>query len=100
MTGVPTVDGVRLTPNAHAVLRVLVEAETDADPERYSTEVSKATGLAYGTAGPIMAKLEARGWAQSRYETGRTGHSGPPRRYYRLTAHGLRQARAVLGRVT
>ncbi|RLK12194.1 PadR family transcriptional regulator [Micromonospora sp. M71_S20] len=92
---------MRLTLQVQLVLRALL-----ADPGRecYGLEIVEATGLPPGTIYPIMARLEAAGWVDSRWELiDQRAEGRPRRRYYRLTggpAHpageGVGQARAAL----
>ena len=66
----------------HCVLAALRERE------RYGYElVSALDGVlsSEGTVYPLLARLRKEGWVASRW--GESG-SGPPRRYYRLTADG------------
>ena len=79
------------------VLDVLLE-----DPERelYGLEIGGAAGLASGTVHPLLARLEGRGWLESRWEDIDPSSQGrPARRYYRLTGQGVEGAQAALARV-
>lgn len=73
-----------------------------ADPvgELYGSEIGDAAGLMSGTVHPILARLEAAGWVDSRWEDVDPRAAGrPARRYYRLTGEGAEQARAALAKV-
>jgi DNA-binding PadR family transcriptional regulator len=69
------------------------------DPARemYGLELVRAAGLATGTIHPILARLEACGWLESRWEDLDPHAAGRPRRrYYRLSPDGVvGAARAV-----
>ncbi|MGZ4603758.1 MAG: PadR family transcriptional regulator [Kineosporiaceae bacterium] len=85
-----------MTIPAQLVLQVLLE-----DPQReiYGRELGEAAGLPSGTVHPILARLEAMGWLESRWEDVDPSTAGrPARRYYRLTPDGAVQARDALAR--
>lgn len=87
----------RMTMATQMVLRALL-----ADPasELYGSEIGDAAGLMSGTVHPILARLEAAGWVQSRWEDVDPQAVGrPARRYYQLTGAGADSARAELARV-
>jgi DNA-binding PadR family transcriptional regulator len=87
----------KMTMATQLVLRAFL-----ADPaeELYGTEIGGAAGLMSGTVHPILARLEAVGWVESRWEQIDPQVAGrPARRYYRLTGAGAQQARAELARV-
>ena len=72
----------------------------DATAELYGSEIGEAAGLMSGTVHPILARLEAAGWVESRWEHVDPRVVGRPvRRYYRITGTGVEQARAALSRV-
>jgi len=80
----------RLTIPTRLVLAVLL---TDPATERYGLEIAQQSGLPTGTLHPILARLEAHGWASSRWEEVDAAEVGRPRRrYYRLTDEGRREA--------
>src|SRR5689334_18585316 len=88
---------LRMTIPLQLVLDVLLE-----DPERelYGLEIGGAAGLASGTVHPLLARLEGRGWLESRWEDIDPSSQGrPARRYYRLTGQGVEGAQAALARV-
>ena len=86
----------RMTLPTQLVLRALLE---DLDQELYGVEIGAAAGLPSGTVHPILARLEGRGWLESRWEDIDPRAAGrPPRRYYRLTGEGVRSAREALAR--
>ena len=63
--------------------------------ELSGTEIGKQAGLQSGTLYPILARLEACGWLDSRWEDGDPKEMGRPRRrYYQLTGVGQTRARA------
>jgi PadR family transcriptional regulator, regulatory protein PadR len=78
------------------VLAALLEEPTE---ELYGLELSTRAGLQTGTIYPILARLERSGWLSSRWEDIDPRRAGRrPRRYYRLTGLGMREARALLVR--
>lgn len=86
----------RMTIPTQLVLRVLLE---EPEEERYGYELGEAAGLASGTVHPILARLEAAGWVESRWEDVDSSDVGrPARRYYRLTVDGVEAAREGLAR--
>src|SRR5690242_11086038 len=86
----------RLTIPTRLVLEALL---ADPDAELYGLELARAAGLPTGTVHPILARLEGTGWVTSRWEDVDPSAAGrPPRRYYRLTPSGIREATARLAR--
>src|SRR5690348_10091210 len=86
----------RMTIPTQLVLESLL-----ADPQRelYGAEIGELAGLRSGTVHPILARLEGVGWLQSRWEEIDPQAEGrPARRYYLLTAEGVRAAQAALAR--
>ena len=85
---------LRMTLPTQFVLRALL---ADPQAELYGVEIGEAAGLPSGTVHPILARLEGLRWVQSRWEDIDPKAEGrPARRYYRLTAAGVQQARAAL----
>jgi PadR family transcriptional regulator, regulatory protein PadR len=85
---------MRLTLQVQLTLRAMLDG---LDRELYGLELVDATGLPPGTIYPIMARLESAGWVSSRWEDIEPEAKGRPRRrYYRLTANGVAQARSAL----
>jgi PadR family transcriptional regulator, regulatory protein PadR len=77
----------------------LVLRELLADPARemYGLEICTAAGLPSGTIHPILARFEALGWLESRWEdVSPQQEHRPRRRYYRLTEDGAERARIAL----
>lgn len=66
----------------------------------YGFDVIDATGLPSGTVYPALSRLERDGYLRSDWEDDRAAHADkrPPRRYYRLTAPGVRVLDAELKR--
>jgi PadR family transcriptional regulator, regulatory protein PadR len=58
----------------------------------YGFDVIDGTGLPSGTVYPALSRLERDGYVRSDWEDEQTAHADkrPPRRYYRITAPGLR----------
>ena len=80
-----------------AVARVLAVLLRDPAAEHYGLELMRATGQPSGTLYPILVRLEAAGWVDTRWEEVDAAEAGrPPRRYYRLTADGVTAGRQAL----
>ncbi len=80
-----------------ATQQVLAALLEDPATELYGLEVSERAHLKTGTIYPILARLEQSGWLSSRWEDIDPSREGRrPRRYYRLTGLGQREARQVL----
>lgn len=91
-----TSSGPRMTIPTQLVLEILLE---DPTRELYGLEIGQTAGLPSGTVHPILARLEAVGWLESRWEQVDPRAEGrPARRYYRLTANGVVAAAAALSR--
>ena len=87
----------RMTMATQLVLRAFLADPTE---ELYGSEIGEAAGLMSGTVHPILARLEAAGWVESRWEDVDPQVAGrPARRYYRITGAGVQAARAELARV-
>jgi DNA-binding PadR family transcriptional regulator len=88
---------VKLTGPLERVLRVL-----NADPTapHYGYDLMRAARLASGTLYPVLARLQQEGLVDSEWEAPRVDAGGrPPRKYYRLTAEGVRVARTELAQI-
>ena len=84
----------RMTVPTQWVLRALL---VDPSREMYGLEIGTAAELPSGTVHPILARLEGVGWVESRWEDVDPREQGrPARRYYRLTATGVKAARQAL----
>ena len=83
---------MRRTPSTVMVLQALI------DGHHHGFDIMDATGLASGTAYPILRRLEAEGIVRSRWEAEGIARreQRPPRRYYELTSGGARTAREAL----
>jgi DNA-binding PadR family transcriptional regulator len=76
------------------VLKVMI---TDPTAPHYGYDLMKAAKLPSGTLYPMLARLHQEGLVDSEWEAQRQDAGGrPPRKYYRLTAEGLRVARIEL----
>jgi PadR family transcriptional regulator len=66
----------------------------------YGFDVIESTGLPSGTVYPAMGRLERDGYVRSRWEDPAAARKEkrPPRRYYRVTAPGLRALNEELAR--
>lgn len=84
---------VRLTQPALRVLRAFLGASGGLS----GAEIAKATQASSGTLYPLLARLEANGWAVSEWEEIDPREAGRPRRrFYSLTALGRTKAREAL----
>lgn len=87
----------RMTIPTQLVLRALLAEPT---AELYGSEIAGAAGLMSGTVHPILARLEAAGWVESRWEdVDPKVAARPARRYYCLTGAGADLALAQLALV-
>jgi DNA-binding PadR family transcriptional regulator len=87
-----------MTIPTQLVLRALLAEPTH---EMYGLQVCQAAGLPSGTIHPILARFEAMGWLESRWEDIKPETEGRPRRrYYRLTEDGAERARIALAQAT
>lgn len=85
----------RMTITVQLVLRALLAYP---DREMYGFEIIRGSGLQSGTVYPVLGRLEDAGWLSARGEViDPHAEKRPPRRYYRLTADGLVQAREAMG---
>jgi PadR family transcriptional regulator, regulatory protein PadR len=91
--------GPRMTLPTQLVLRELLAEPTR---EKYGLQLCADAGLPSGTIHPILARLEALGWVESRWEDTAAAHQEgrPRRRYYRLTTEGAEHASTALARAT
>ena len=84
----------RMTIPTQLVLRALLAEPTR---EMYGLEICAAAGLPSGTIHPILARLEAMEWLESRWEDTDPSEAGRPRRrYYRLNPDGIQRVRNAL----
>jgi PadR family transcriptional regulator PadR len=67
---------------------------------RYGFDIMDRTELPSGTVYPALSRLERDGYVKSHWEDPRKAHGDrrPPRRYYRITAHGERALGGALQR--
>ena len=80
-----------------AVATVLAALLEEPEADRSGLELMAATGLPSGTIYPILRRLQDAGWVTAHWERIDPVAAGrPARRYYRLTADGVQQARAAL----
>ena len=89
---------MKLTAPLERVLRVFL-----ADPaaRHYGYDLMKAARLSSGTLYPMLARLHDQGLVTAAWETQAGDVCGrPPRKYYQLTAEGVRAARLELARVS
>lgn len=78
-------------------LRVLGTILSSRGREMHGAEIGSETKLASGTLYPILIRLERAGWLESRWETENPDQLGRPRRrFYTITAEGVRNATAEL----
>lgn len=87
----------RLSFQTLQVLQVFLETP---EIELAGADVLHRTGLASGTAYPILSRLEQVGWLKSKWEDCDPKQVGRPRRrYYRMTGLGARKAENALYRI-
>ena len=79
--------------------RVLEAFLADPAAPRYGYDLMKAARLPSGTLYPLLARLEHQKLVTSAWETPQA-EGERPRRYYQLTAEGIRVARLELARVS
>jgi len=80
-----------------ASLKLLRLMASDPEAERYGLDLAKKSGVQHGTTYPILKRLLAAGWLESRPEEVDPAEAGRPRqRLYRLTALGERETLRVL----
>src|SRR6185503_2933571 len=86
----------RMTLQTQLVLRVFL---SEPSQPRYGLELCDLVGLPSGTLYPILARLEAVGWLESRWEDAAEITDGRARRrFYELTKDGAEAARSALNR--
>lgn len=79
------------------LLKVLAALLADLTRDMYGLELVRATGLKSGTLYPLLDRLETEGVVESRWEETKPAELGRPRRrFYRLTGHGVHEARQIL----
>jgi PadR family transcriptional regulator, regulatory protein PadR len=84
---------VRMSLQTLRVLEAFLENPTQ---PLSGADVQKRASLASGTLYPILLRLESAGWFASQWEDIDPAEAGRPRRrFYRLTAGGLRSASEV-----
>lgn len=85
---------MKLTAPMERVLRVFL---ADVSARRYGYDLMKAARLPSGTLYPLLARLHDQGLVASEWENRPGDPDGrPPRKYYQLTAEGVRVARLEL----
>lgn len=79
------------------IAKVLAALLTDPAAARYGLDLMNDTGISSSTLYPVLQRLTDAGWLSSDWETIDAAAMGrPARRYYRLTADGVREARHAL----
>lgn len=81
---------IRKSPQTSLLLESLLRQPSE---WRYGYDLSRETGLKSGTLYPILMRLAGKSLLETRWEE-TTGGGRPPRHMYRLSAPGLRWARA------
>ena len=88
----------RLSYQTLRVLKMFLENPT---VSWSGTEIRKLTGLQSGTLYPILIRLEETGWLDSYWEDADPRKLGRPRRrFYRITASGIRAAGHALKQIS
>jgi PadR family transcriptional regulator PadR len=91
-------DEPRLTQQTLKVLGALMSGHAR---ELSGAEIAKVSKLSSGTLYPILYRLEEFGWLDSRWEAGDpVALRRPRRRYYRITAEGVKKVREVVRELT
>jgi PadR family transcriptional regulator, regulatory protein PadR len=82
----------RLSVTAVSVLQAI------ANGTEYGFDIIDRTGLPSGTVYPALSRLERDGFLRSAWEDERRAHreGRPARRYYRITAPGVKALQAAL----
>ncbi|MGN9808855.1 PadR family transcriptional regulator [Micromonospora sp. BQ11] len=79
------------------VARVLAALLAQPETEHYGLDLMAMTDLPSGTLYPVLHRLRAAGWLAAEWEPVDPSTVGrPARRYYRLTAEGVVEARRAL----
>lgn len=80
---------------------VLRQFLNDPAAPRYGFDLIQATGLKSGSLYPILARLAHAGWLTREREDINPSEAGrPPRRFYKLTPEGEREATSRLNALT
>ncbi|MEU4472946.1 PadR family transcriptional regulator [Micromonospora sp. NPDC023888] len=80
-----------------SVAKVLAALLAEPAAQRYGLDLMRLTGLPSGTLYPVLHRLTAAGWLVADWEPIDPAEAGrPARRYYRLTAVGVTEARQAL----
>ena len=85
---------LRRSPQTLAVLSSLLRRPP---AWQHGYHLLKETGLKSGTLYPILARLQAGGWLEQRWEKA-SAPGRPPRHLYRLTREGKNAARELFRR--
>lgn len=84
----------RITAETLKLLGALMARPSD---ELSGADIAATTQLSSGTMYPILLRFERAGWLQSRWEAEDPSVlRRPRRRYYQLTAEGVRRVRSVV----
>ncbi|MCX4098378.1 PadR family transcriptional regulator [Nocardia sp. alder85J] len=76
----------------YAMVQVAVALLDDPTGKHWGYQLSKKSGVVSGVLHPILARMRARGWLDDGWEdAGDIRSKRPPRRYYVITAAGLRE---------
>jgi len=99
-----------LVPNEVKLLVTAIAVTTSGESEFHGYALARELAVLEGARIPMsqstlyraLRRLEARGALVSRWESAEDvevdGRDGPPRRYYRVTASGVAEARTAVGR--
>jgi PadR family transcriptional regulator PadR len=87
-------EDIRMSGPTLKVCKVLVENPTQV---RSGAELSKIASIGSGTLYPLLQRLENARWLESKWEEVDPAEAGRPRRrFYKLTAPGLKKAQKAL----
>jgi PadR family transcriptional regulator, regulatory protein PadR len=81
----------------HALIQVAMALLDDPRGRHWGYELTKRSGVRSGVLYPMLSRMLNAGWVQDGWEDPTTMRDKrPPRRYYELTDHGLRELGGVI----
>lgn len=81
----------------HSLVSVAMTLLDDPTGRHYGYELARRASVTSGALYPMLTKFLHQGWVEDGWEEQSDVASGrPPRRYYTLTAEGLRQLGGIL----
>jgi PadR family transcriptional regulator, regulatory protein PadR len=83
----------------YTLLQVVAALMEDADARHWGYDLTRRAGVRSGALYPILGRMLDEGWLTDGWEDPtEIGSDRPPRRYYSITEHGLRQMGALLAK--